>query len=100
MTFVHGRARHPQSQGSTERANGDIKVMLATWMRENNSLKSSIGCKFVQLQKNHSHHSANRCSPYKATFGIETPMGLRSTIVPKEKWAELKLVSLMFSIKT
>jgi hypothetical protein len=29
MKFVHGRARHPQSQGSTERANGDIKVMLA-----------------------------------------------------------------------
>ena len=32
MTFIHGRARHSQSQGSTERANGDIKVMLATWI--------------------------------------------------------------------
>ena len=44
MKFVHGRARHPQSQGSTERANADVKKMLATWMRDNNSLKWSIGC--------------------------------------------------------
>ncbi|CAF1101659.1 unnamed protein product, partial [Brachionus calyciflorus] len=32
MSFVHGRARHPQSQGSVERANADIKKMIATWM--------------------------------------------------------------------
>jgi transposase InsO family protein len=51
MSIVHDRARHPQSQGSIERANADIKKMLATWMRENNSLKWSIGCKFVQFQK-------------------------------------------------
>jgi hypothetical protein len=81
MNFVHGRARHPQSQGSTERANADIKKMIATWMRENKSLKWSIGCKFVQLKKNHSYHSANKMSPYKACFGIDTPMGLQSTTV-------------------
>ena len=63
MKFVHGRARQPQSQGSTERAS-DIKLMLATWMRENKSLKWTNGCKFVQLQKNHAHHSGNKCSPY------------------------------------
>jgi len=43
MSFVHGRARHPQSQ---ERANGDIKKMIASWMRDNKSLKWSIDCKF------------------------------------------------------
>jgi hypothetical protein len=57
MKLVHGRARHPQSQGSVERSNADIKKMLATWMRENKSLKWSFGCKFVQLQKNHSFHT-------------------------------------------
>ena len=99
MQFVHGRARHPQSQGSTERANGDVKPMLAAWMRENKSLKWSIGCKFVQLQKNHAHHSANKCSPYKATFGIDTPLGLSSvTAVPREKWAELKTAKDLYEI--
>ena len=28
MKLVHGKPRHPQSQGSVERANGDIKDML------------------------------------------------------------------------
>jgi transposase InsO family protein len=31
LKIVHGRPRHPQSQGSEERANADVKEMLATW---------------------------------------------------------------------
>ena len=30
--IVHGKPRHPQSQGSVERANADIKDMTVTWM--------------------------------------------------------------------
>jgi hypothetical protein len=90
IQFVHGRARHPQSQGSVERANADIKKMLASWMRDNKSLNWSIGCKFVQFKKNHCLHSANKCSPYKATFGIETPLGLQSINIPKESWSLLE----------
>ena len=37
LTLVHGKPRHPQSQGSVERANGDIKDMLVAWMADNNS---------------------------------------------------------------
>ena len=68
LSLVNGRARHPQSQGSVERANADIKKILATWMRENKSTKWSIGIKFVQLKKNHSFHTANKCSPTKTTI--------------------------------
>ena len=68
----------------------DIKKMIATWMRENRSLKWSIGCKFVQLQKNHTYHSANKKSPYETCFGIETPMGLKATRVPIELWKDMK----------
>ena len=32
LMLVHGKPRHPQSQGSVERANGDIKDMLVAWM--------------------------------------------------------------------
>ena len=37
MKLVHGKPRHPQSQGSVERANGDIKDMLVAWLSDNNS---------------------------------------------------------------
>jgi hypothetical protein len=98
MSLVHGRARQPQSQGSIERANADIKKMLATWMREHKSLKWSIGCKFIQLQKNLSHHMGNSCSPYKAVFDIDTPKGLSSTTIPLEEWTKLDSATDLFKL--
>ena len=32
LVLVHGRPCHPQSQGSIERANGDVKNMLSAWV--------------------------------------------------------------------
>ena len=98
MNFVHGRARHPQSQGSVERSNADIKKMIASWMRENKSTKWSIECKLVQLQKNHARHSANKCSPYKSLFGIETPLGLTNIKLPVDIWSKLKTVKELYEI--
>ena len=37
LIMVHGKPRHPQSQGSVERANIDIKDMLVTWKTDNNT---------------------------------------------------------------
>ena len=37
LVIVHGKPRHPQSQGSVERANYDIKDMLVAWMSENDT---------------------------------------------------------------
>jgi transposase InsO family protein len=39
MVLVNGKPRHPQSQGSVERANGDFMNMLGAWMRQNSSTK-------------------------------------------------------------
>lgn len=46
-SIVHCKPRHPQSQGSVERGNVDIKDMLIIWMKENNCKKWNIGLKFV-----------------------------------------------------
>ena len=54
--IVHGRPRHPQSQGSVERANADVKEILATWLSENNSTQWSEGLRLIQFQKNRSYH--------------------------------------------
>ena len=70
--------------------------MLASWMRDNRSTKWSIGCKFVQLKKKHSLHTSHKCSPYKATFGIDTPLGLQSTVIPVEAWTRLKSPKELF----
>lgn len=35
--IVHGRARHPQTQGSVEQANADVENMLRAWMIGNES---------------------------------------------------------------
>lgn len=47
--IVHSRPRHPQSQGSIERANGDVENMLRAWMIDNRSNNWSRGCYEVQV---------------------------------------------------
>ena len=37
LLMVHGKPRHPQSQGSVERLNCDVKGMLIAWLGDNNS---------------------------------------------------------------
>lgn len=84
LVIVHGRPRHPQSQGSVERANADVKEMLATWMHENNINQWSEGLRFVQFQKNRSFHRVIGQSPYNALFGADPKVGLSSSNIPKE----------------
>jgi hypothetical protein len=82
--IVHGKPRHPQSQGSVERANADIRDMTVTWMHENSCKDWQVGIKFVQFQKNLSYHSGIKRTPYKAMFGVEAKVGLTSSSLPDE----------------
>jgi hypothetical protein len=74
--IVHGRPRHPQSQGSVERANADIKEMIISWMNDNDATKWSEGLRVVQFQKNRSHHRVIDQPPYKDLFGADPQIGL------------------------
>ncbi|XP_076089944.1 KRAB-A domain-containing protein 2-like [Mytilus galloprovincialis] len=84
LVIVHGRPRHPQSQGSVERANADIKEMLISWMNDNDTRQWSEGLRFVQFQKNRSYHRVIDQSPYHALFGSDPKIGLSSSSLPKE----------------
>ena len=77
LLMVHGKPRHPQSQGSVERLNCDVKDMLIAWLGDNNSTDWPIGLRFVQFQKNCSYHSGIKQTPYKALFGTDAQIGLR-----------------------
>jgi hypothetical protein len=87
--IVHSKPRHPQSQGSVERGNADIKDMLIIWMRENNITSWKVGLKFVQFNKNNSHHSGINRTPYKAMFGSDAKMDLSSSPLPQEMLSTL-----------
>ena len=63
---VHGKPRHPESQGSVERANSDIKDMLIAWMSENDTRDWSVGITFVQFRKYSSYSAGIKQSPYSA----------------------------------
>ncbi|KAL4090899.1 hypothetical protein QTP88_025657 [Uroleucon formosanum] len=82
--IVHGRTRHLQSQGSIERSNQDVENMLRAWMKDNKTKKWSIGLKFVQFQKNSSHHRIIGRSPYKELFGCDPKIGLSTSNLPLE----------------
>ncbi|GFO39385.1 KRAB-A domain-containing protein 2-like protein [Plakobranchus ocellatus] len=47
LTLMHGKPHHPQSQGSVERANGDIKDMLVAWTADNDSEDWRTGISFA-----------------------------------------------------
>ncbi|KAK7088499.1 hypothetical protein V1264_022412 [Littorina saxatilis] len=85
LRIVHGRARHPQSQGSVERSNADVKQMLSAWTIDNGTSNWSEGLRFVQLQKNSSpHRNVHNKTPYEVLFGEKPRLGLQKTFLPKE----------------
>ncbi|CAH4036853.1 unnamed protein product [Pieris brassicae] len=74
--IIHGSPRRPQTQGSVERSNQDLENMLRMWMKDNKSTNWSVGCYYVQYQKNSSFHQIIGRSPYKALFGNDPKAGL------------------------
>lgn len=78
LLIVHERPRHSQSQGSIERVNQDIENMLRAWMHDNKSTSWSIGCNFVQWQKNNFFHRVIGRSPFKSVFGTELKHAFKS----------------------
>ena len=90
LRIVHGRPRHPQSQGSVERTNADVKEMLATWLSENYSTQWSEGLRFIQFQKNRSYHRVIGQSPYTALFGSDPKVRLSSSSVPRDLLPEIQ----------
>ncbi|XP_064120901.1 KRAB-A domain-containing protein 2-like [Macrobrachium nipponense] len=84
LIMVHGKPRHLQSQGSVERANGNIKDMFIAWMSDNNTQDWSIGVRFVQNMKNSAYRSGIKLTPYKAMFVCDPKVGLTSSYLPSE----------------
>ena len=77
--LINSRPRHPQSQGSIERANGDVMNMVRSWMYnddiiDHENVDWAKELKFIQWQKNTALNRNVTFSPFKATFGITPPV--------------------------
>ena len=84
FVIVHGKPRHPQSQGSVERSNQDIKIMICNWLKDNSTLNWPFALKFVAHMKNNSFHSGIGRAPYEAVFGTKQKVGLLTSSLPTE----------------
>ena len=58
--------------------------MLTAWLGDNDSTDWPTGLHFVQFQKNSGYHSGIKQPPFKALFGRDAQVGLRSTSLPSE----------------
>ncbi|XP_025829332.1 KRAB-A domain-containing protein 2-like [Agrilus planipennis] len=77
---IHASPRHPETQSCMERNNQDVENMLRIWMVANDSTSWSIGCYFVQYQKNTSYHRIIGRSPYRAVFGCDPKSTLENSV--------------------
>lgn len=76
-TQIHGRPRYPQSQGSVERANGDVCNMLRAVLAEWGTNEWARASEIVQWKKNTVFHRTIGRTPYEAVFGHPPPSRLR-----------------------
>jgi hypothetical protein len=84
LVILNGRPRHPQSQGSVERANEHVKDMLSAWLSDNNTKNWPEGLRFVQLAKNtRPHRSLGMRSPYEVVFGGDAKLGCDTNTLPE-----------------
>ncbi|XP_047497850.1 KRAB-A domain-containing protein 2-like [Penaeus chinensis] len=97
LILVHEKPRHPQSQGSVERASGDVKDMLHAWMTDNKTQDWSAGLRFVQHQTNSAHHPGIKGTPFKALFGTDPRVGLASSRLPLEALERLQSEDDLFA---
>lgn len=69
-SFVHGKPRHSQSQGSIERCNQDVENIMWTTMQDRQITQWADILDKVQYTKNCRYHSGIKRSPFKAMFGM------------------------------
>jgi hypothetical protein len=80
--IVHGSARHPQSQGSVERANADVESMIMQWMDDHNTTNWTWGIQFIAHKKNNRYHEGVKQIPYVLCYGQACRVGLSKMNLP------------------
>lgn len=83
--IINGSPRHPETQGSVERANGILQTKLAKWMEDTKRTDWTWGLKLVINAMNISLCRATNQLPYILVFGTK-PRGNCSLV--SELWTQ------------
>lgn len=70
LKVIHGRPRHPQSQGMIERANGIMERKIARWMETHKQTNWTSVLGRVVYTMNCEVSRTTKTSPYELVFGI------------------------------
>ena len=87
LIFIRGKPYNPRSQGAVERCNQDVKNLLLVYIdqqRDSSDYDFVKALSIIQFLKNSSFNRTIKSSPYKALFGQEPVLKLKSehSLVP------------------
>lgn len=77
---MHGRPRHPQSQGLVEQANGTLERMLAAMIAEKKSNHWISYLPKIMYNLNTQKSSSTNFMPFKIVFAIQPNTGMEKTV--------------------
>ena len=72
IKIIHGRPRHPQSQGMNEQANGHIRKRIAAWKATTGCKNWDIALAEIAQVHNHTMHSAIKMKPFEMHFNAKS----------------------------
>lgn len=80
LNFIRGKPYNPRSQGAVERCNQDVKNMLLVYIdqQHDGNYDFTKALSIIQFVKNSSFNRTIKCSPYKALFGQQPVLDLKS----------------------
>jgi len=70
LKIIHGRPRHPQSQGMIERANGIMERKIARWMETHKQSNWTSILGRIVYTMNCEVSRTTKFSPYQLVFGV------------------------------
>ena len=90
IKIIHGKPRHPESQGAVERANRGVKDALFTMMFDNGNDQCCLKyLRWVKFHKNTSYHSTIKMTPFEAVYNKKPSFGQYHLRIAHEFWVSI-----------
>ena len=82
MKIIHGRPRHPESQGMVERSHGPFKKALLAAMEDHSTQNWPMLVPMIQGLLNNRVKRGFTRTPYEMVFGLKPRAGYKNNLLP------------------
>ena len=82
MKIIHGRPRHPESQGMVERSHGPFKKALLAAMEDHSTQNWPMLVPMIQELLNNCIKRGFTRTPYEMVFGLKPRAGYKNNLLP------------------